>query len=77
MSKKPYKVRAKNYNKKLSKEGGYEEVIKVSVTPEKKEAKPKKAAKKKWAGKKNKTPIKFAEPTQSPTSRLDSEYSFM
>ena len=47
MSKKPYKVRAKNYHKKLAKEGSLENVIKVSVTPEKKKEKPKKAAKKK------------------------------
>jgi hypothetical protein len=47
MSKKPYKVRAKNYHKKLAKEGSFEDVIKVSVTPEKKQKKTKKTAKKK------------------------------
>lgn len=47
MSKKPYKVRAKNYNKKLAKEGSLKDEIKVSVSPEKKQEKPKKAAKKK------------------------------
>ena len=47
MSKKPYKVRAKNYNKKLAKESSFEDAIKVSTTPEKKQEKPKKAAKKK------------------------------
>ena len=47
MSKKPYKVRAKNYDKKLAIKGSLEDVIKVSVSPEKKQEKPKKAAKKK------------------------------
>jgi hypothetical protein len=47
MSKKPYKVRAKNYYKKLAKEGSFVDMKKVAITPEKKVAKPKKAAKKK------------------------------
>ena len=47
MSKKPYKVRAKNYNKKQSIDGSVKDVIKVSVTPEKKQEKPKKVSKKK------------------------------
>lgn len=47
MSKKPYKVRAKNYRKKLAKEGSFKDVIKESVTREKKQEKPKKSAKKK------------------------------
>ena len=47
MSKKPYKVRAKNYNKKPAIKGSFEDVIKESATPEKKQEKPKKTAKKK------------------------------
>ena len=47
MSKKPYKVRAKNYYKKLAKEGSFVDVIKESTTPKKKQEKPKKDAKKK------------------------------
>lgn len=46
MSKKPYKVRAKNYNKKQATESSLEDV-KVPLTTERKQAKPKKAAKKK------------------------------